>query len=304
MKSEISFLIVTHRHPSGVEKILSTLSSQVEKNFATIVISNFYEESVDRLAEKYQVLYRCTNSLGVNRARNLGLKEATTPYVYFLDDDCYIPDAFFSERLLKKLKNENRFVGGFYQSVVAASAAARAYIYIQNHWLQMGRIESENFAYLLGGNCGGPSDLFSRFTFDEAFLYGGTETEMFLRASQFGIGCSVDTELNIFHDCRVSLKDLVRKAFKQAKGTIELSKRYLLFSPLYCIQSPAVSSAEIKFYIILYHVIFRLTYVLGGKKVIATLQWHVIDLAKKADLVRRTAIEKIIAALDILDFKH
>lgn len=300
ISNEFSFIIVTHQNSSALKRILQSCHCQDYKKFEIIVVSNFYEESSARLANAYSAKYTFSNGVGVNRARNLGLDTAETSFVYFLDDDCCLPDNQFGSRLAEKLLNSSQFIGGPYKSTQEMSAASRAYIETQNQWLQSGRLDgTQQYAFLLGGNCGGPTALFRKFRFDDEIVYGGSETEMFLRAAQAGINCICYSDLCVVHHCEVEFWDITVKAFKQARGKAEISKRRLYFEPAYYTSH----KVPFCFYRNWYEIVFRGSLLLRNSPGQILKQVVGIGIIK-LEHVRRNIIEKVIAVLDIFQIKN
>jgi glycosyltransferase involved in cell wall biosynthesis len=299
MTKSLSFIITTHLNPGGLKQTLQSLASQSEQNFEIIIVSNFHETQASELALAYRAQYFFTGVKGVNRARNLGVRCANTRFIYFLDDDCYLPDPHYSKRLMQifaATNGEAAFIGGLYTSVDQPGPASAAYISIQNNWLLGGRIDQDGrHAYLVGGNCGGQKKLFERFPFDNSFVYGGSETEMFLRASHFGISCRLVPDLKVYHDCRVNFWKLSKKAFRQAQGKREISRKLLFFTPPYYFREKETPT----FYMGWYRIVFHFAYLFSRTSVFSGIKFCFFNLIRKCELIRRSLLEKLIAALEI-----
>lgn len=82
---EISAIITTHRRPLAVRDALASVRSEAHRDFELIVVDDggtFVPPRVDAALHVVRGF-----SLGVARARNLGLEQARGEFVIYLDDD-------------------------------------------------------------------------------------------------------------------------------------------------------------------------------------------------------------------------
>jgi glycosyltransferase involved in cell wall biosynthesis len=192
------------------------------------------------------------SSAGVNSARNQGLKESRSDLLIFLDDDCWISNSSYLNAH-EQLHRENPHVlaiGGYYKTDSRAPLA-RAYHEIQTRWLQMNCQGRFGFSRtLLGGNFSLKKAPFS-FTFDPTILYGGSETEFFLRLGSQGHQFLL-VDLPVEHDPKLSGASFARKARLQGRTHRMLIERGLLAESSWIFWN----SQELRFYHSLYRWFF------------------------------------------------
>jgi glycosyltransferase involved in cell wall biosynthesis len=159
---------------------------------------------------------------GVNKARNLGLKNANSPVVLFIDDDCIVPNSkFLQTHLFFHRENKEIFAaGGMYSVAPETNQISRCYIERQNDWLSRGmNSNTKKVNFLIGGNMSIKKEFSIKFNlfFDEMILYGGSETEFFTRAFNAGMECYL-LEAPVIHKCQINIFEYCKKQFKQGRG--------------------------------------------------------------------------------------
>ncbi len=103
----VSVIIPTFNRAQRVTRAVSSVLYQTFRDFEVIVVDDgSIDDTLDRLAQfdRYIVLLRQAENLGVSAARNAGIKAARAPLIAFLDsDDYWLPDklgtqvAFFKQ---------------------------------------------------------------------------------------------------------------------------------------------------------------------------------------------------------------
>lgn len=158
---------------------------------------------------------------GVNHARNLGLLHAKGNILLFLDDDCTLQNKNYLSLLvdLHRQHPEQKSIGGPYMTSSTASAAARAYHWNRNHWLQSHRLGQWHSQVLLGGNASYKKMVFENgLRFSPGITYGGSETPLNLEICQkYGPHLFLDS-LSVEHASQLSVMSLLQKAYMQGKG--------------------------------------------------------------------------------------
>lgn len=270
---KLSVIVPTFKNPGGVKSLLASLTMQkFDEAFEVLIVANEDCPETRAVAEQFQVAkYLFAGLRGVNRARNLGLQKSTGEYVYFFDDDCVIDDFYFLQKVLLKmtsLQTPHLFFGGGYYLGESPSPVAKAYQEIQMRWLHEGVFsDQQETQYLIGGNCGGRLSSFKKFMFDENIIYGGSETELFLRAFQEGSFGIYDAEISVRHNCVMSLRDLIRKACKQSQGAIYLDRKSLTqSSPYRRLDWTALKPVNSNLYLKCYDFVFKWNYFFRTKK--------------------------------------
>lgn len=227
----ISVVIPTHRRTLLLRELLGSLERQNRRvEFEVLVIGNLPEFGLKKVVESYGPRFRFleTGRIGVNIARNKGVERARGEIVLFLDDDCYVPDKDFLERVWKKHEDHPQAlaIGGPYSLEAGAGACERAYHLILHHRLRTSIRRYHESTSLLGGNWSFKTSLIERrLRFDDSITFGGSDVDLFSRLRKKGASFVVDETLAVFHRVRLNLWSLARRAYKQglAHGRYERS---------------------------------------------------------------------------------
>lgn len=136
----LSFVIPTLGHKNHLEPLMQSLLRQNESiSFEVLLCASKELDSsmkawLKDLPFSWTWLHSPRPSIGA--ARNLGLQQAKGQWVFLMDDDCYLPDAFFLERVsLLTQKNGTSAFAGEYLSAKEANYWTRAYNHLCNNWL-------------------------------------------------------------------------------------------------------------------------------------------------------------------------
>lgn len=202
--------------------VTSCLAQSYEKSrFEVLIVTNFPNKSLAMKVAQVQLdnlRVLCSHTPGVNPARNLGLDSALGEIVYFLDDDCRLPDPHHLSRLhvAHQTQPEVCAIGSSYKNDAASNYWGDHYNQMVDHWVHSHGQRGQTF--LPGGNCSFKKSLLGNLRFDPSITYGGSETEFFVRLHQQKLKVlDIDT-LKVFHKSQISLSDVVRKAWKQGRG--------------------------------------------------------------------------------------
>lgn len=217
----ISIIIPHHRDESALERLLASFKQQkVSVPYEIIVVSNPPSEKADILIQKQKhVIHLQTKSVGVNKARNLGIERAKGDILIFLDSDCeMVTDDFLEGHYRLHLENPDiSFFGGIYQ-YLGNRLLDLTYNYIQGRWLLRG-LSGEGTRYLIGGNFSCKRSALQGHNFDESIKYGGSETEFFLRIlGAQKVQMRLNQNLLVGHNTHLNWLDFTKKAYKQGSG--------------------------------------------------------------------------------------
>ena len=196
--TDLSIVIPTHNRHDSLMELLDSISYYRDQDitFDVIVVSNLKDSFVEDLkprflAKNLDIKVLSSGSLGVNRARNLGLKEACGSISLLLDDDCKIVN---SQSFRKIINFHKRFpqavaIGGVYKTDMKASAIDIAYNLLAGAWQSHSLYKDHESSRLVGGcvsyktkkllNCGE--------LFDESICFGGAESEFHQRLNARGL---------------------------------------------------------------------------------------------------------------------
>lgn len=227
MKAELSIVIPHHNDEENLDRLLKSISLQ-KTNFVfeVLVISNPGSVKAKDLVERYSHFQNFDlNQVGVNRARNEGLRKANSNILIFFDSDCDLDD----QNLLQKhfdrhLENPQMVCLGGVYTHSSESILDQAYNFIQRRWLYWGA-EQDSCSYLLGGHFSCKKLLLKGFEFDESIVYGGSETEFFCRLKIAEIPCRLDLSLGVAHNTQLTMSDFVLKLFKQGAGAAYIERK-------------------------------------------------------------------------------
>ncbi|MEZ4872192.1 MAG: glycosyltransferase family 2 protein [Bdellovibrionales bacterium] len=224
---KLSIIIPTHRNPLGVQAFLESLEKQVEIGFIqleVLVVSNLNDPQLDEILAKswtFPVKGFVSGVIGVNAARNTGVRLASGDWFYFVDDDCRFihPDHLSRlHQIIRTTREPIVGVGGGYTIADKSSLADIAYMLTCQHWLDMSKTDEGDF-HLVGGNACICRKIFDAgYTYNESILFGGAETEFNLRLCGQGFRFNYNSKLNLLHETKMTLGSLCRKAFLQGMG--------------------------------------------------------------------------------------
>ncbi len=226
---KFSIVIPSHRrHRSLVSLIRSIRKQEFEMDDLEIIVVNnlkdiFFEQ--DEFLREVDGVRSQVLTLGeqsVNRARNLGLKEAKGELSLLLDDDCEIghPD-FLNNCINWHKKNPTALaIGGTYALDENANPLDRAYNCVARQWQALDHFGDYRSSRLVGGNVSYKTSKLHAIDewFDESIKFGGTEAEFHQRLNDKGHTTLYISSLEVIHRTQLTMDSLVEKAMQQAMG--------------------------------------------------------------------------------------
>jgi glycosyltransferase involved in cell wall biosynthesis len=139
--------------------------------------------------ENLAVQYIIALASGANAARNAGIGLAKGKILYFLDDDCLLPDDLWLVRAYDAFQRfkDAMAIGGGYLRKNNDDLYAVCRNELDNFYLEQNSIGEHRTTALLGGASGYRKEVFQSYGyFDEAIRYGSAETELNDRILQRG----------------------------------------------------------------------------------------------------------------------
>lgn len=224
---DISLIIPTHQRLRRVMNLMSSLLKQElgTLKVETIVVSNLQDEklkvSLGNLPSHFPVHYYETGNVGVNQARNLGIKKSKADLVLFLDDDVIPEDPNYLQKVYQHASQhpEAAAIGGRYQLPHRVNNSDKAYFNLSNSWLTQGKREDNSAIHLVGGNTlYNKKILGHHLRFNENITFGGAETELNLKIYQANLPLFLFEDIGLTHFTNLSPKKLMRKGFYQGMG--------------------------------------------------------------------------------------
>lgn len=235
----VSVVIPTFRRQRTLRDLLGSLERQVcDVTFEVIVVANLPEAGLKKTVESYGPRFRFqeTGRLGVNIARNKGLNLSRGAIVLFLDDDTYITDRDFIQKVAEAHARhpEALAIGGAYTPKAAMSAAEEAYYWILEHRMTSVRLERDEARLLASGNVSFKREfLETRHRFDDRVISGASEDALFARLRREQNLLLIYDTLSVEHRSSVGLWDLMKKGFFQGyvQKMTELDSQSVLERP-------------------------------------------------------------------------
>ncbi len=93
--ARFSLVLATVGRTSELERFLHHLSRQSYRDFELILVDQNHDNRLDMLTAPYReqfAIHHCKSTIGLSRARNVGLASASGDIIAFPDDDCWYPD--------------------------------------------------------------------------------------------------------------------------------------------------------------------------------------------------------------------
>lgn len=217
----ISVIIPTHGRTLDLRELLGSLERQNKRlEYEVLVVANLPEPGLKKIVESHGPRFRFleTGRIGVNIARNKGLERARGEVLVFLDDDAYLPDKDFLERIwrLHQTHPQAFAIGGSYSLRAGASTCETAYHLILNHRLLTSVRRYDESTLLLGGNWSCKAHFADgKFRFDDGLVFGGADVELFARLRAKGASFIFDRSIPVIHRPRLGLLSYARRAYSQ-----------------------------------------------------------------------------------------
>ena len=223
---KISIIIPTHGRSDLVKRILNSAIDQTltKNDWEVLVISNLEDKNLNQICLNSPLVncyYHYVGSLGVNKARNLGIEHARGDILLFIDDDCLFPDDDFLTRVIKVHDeySDTVGIGGRYLAPDGLSSIEYTYHLNTDIWLKNSLTSDNKTTNLVGGSASYKNSLFSsKMRFNEAIVFGGSETDFNARVIQNGGILRLCPEHDLIHSPNISFTALLKKAFLQGAG--------------------------------------------------------------------------------------
>ncbi|MCB0385319.1 MAG: glycosyltransferase [Bdellovibrionales bacterium] len=224
----VSVIIPTHkRNQSLVDLVTSIYLQDLPLDEVEIhIVSNLPDHGLEKKLKTSFGDYSNwhfweVGRLGVNHARNFGIKKSKGQFLVFLDDDCYLDQKDHLRRCVAQLRRwpEVSAVGGPYTIPDGANNMEQVYNSICRQWLDNSVRRSGFTSNLVGGNMAFRSSVFAGgIRFNPDIQFGGAETELNVRLVKLGHRLKFDPNLTVEHRLDLRLKGLFVKAFWQGFG--------------------------------------------------------------------------------------
>ncbi|MES2964640.1 MAG: glycosyltransferase family A protein [Bdellovibrionota bacterium] len=279
----LSVVVPTYRNTLRLRELLGSLERQSRRlEYEVIVVANLPEPGLKKVVESYGPRFRFleTGRIGANLARNKGVERARGDIVVFLDDDSYVSDKDFLERVhaLHESHPASLAIGGPYTLRSGATACETAYHLVLEHRLRSSRRRYDETSLLLGGNWSFKAhSLGARLRFDDTIAFGGTELELFARLIREGHSLLLDDSSSVVHQLRLSVWGLARRAYAQGLAFGRLAPTagstrhwHSTLTVRECAENAGLAwSRRVRFFALLYRKIFEYGVSVGNERDLA-----------------------------------
>lgn len=150
----------------------------------------------------------------VSELRNLMYRHALGRWVYFLDEDCILPDSEFIARVERFFKHPRPLAfGGGYLSGPNDGIFQNAYNQLTNSWLHLHMAGAS--ALPVAGNFGLPKVFYdtTNFPFDSQSSFGAEEISLKKNLEKLGIEFQFDESLSVRHTSRKDWRCFYQRAW-------------------------------------------------------------------------------------------
>jgi cellulose synthase/poly-beta-1,6-N-acetylglucosamine synthase-like glycosyltransferase len=222
----ISVVVCCYNEEYTIGNCLESLQKLDYPNYEVIVVNDGSTDDTEIIAKKYNVRLISTENQGLSNARNVGLREATSEIVAYIDADAY-PD----EHWLKYLANKFHItdcagVGGpnlapsGYGKIadcVANAPGGPLHILLSDH-------EAE---HIPGCNMAFRKDCLKAVGgFDPKFKIAGDDVDLCWRFQQYGLWLAFSPAAKVWHHRRNSIHAYWRQQLEYGKAEALLEKKW------------------------------------------------------------------------------
>lgn len=174
-----------------------------------------------------EVFYSEVNN--VSLIRNQILQQATGDLIYFLDEDCRLPQPQYLDQLLQIESRYAEFalLAGTYQDSALCSFWGRAYNALCRAWLKKSSSAYSHsnlvFSHFLGGNFILRPSMINNIAFSKECRFGGEEIDFSLKLRQQGLKSIQLNHLSLEHMACHDIKNFYWRAWRH--GQTKASRR-------------------------------------------------------------------------------
>ena len=224
----LSIVIPTHKRVSSAGRLLESIAHQnfPYEDLQVLLISNLKDIQLRRQKPYWETVffdfkYKEVGFVGVNKARNMGIRFARGDILYFLDDDCVLAHKNHLQNLL--IEHEKRpqaiGIGGGYKALNFKYDLEKFYHQHIERWVREFVVSEKQSRQLIGGNSSYKREVFDKgFYFDPSISFGGSEESFNQSLKDQGWSLVYSEKLWVFHAIRLSWFSFVKKSLKQGMG--------------------------------------------------------------------------------------
>ena len=271
----VSIIIPTHKRADQAARLLKSIAEQdfPYEDLQVLLISNLKDEKLREQVPHWSSLffefkYMELGCVGVNKARNMGIRFSAGDILYFLDDDCLLPNRNHLRNLvLEHKKNPSAVgIGGAYKALESFYGLEKFYHEHSQKWIEDFVSSEKETSQLVGGNASYKREIFDKgFYFDSLIVFGGSEENFNRSLREAGYTLLYSEKLWLFHVVKLKLLFFIKKSFKQGLGLFK--NRYKSGQKIGDLRNMkknwAFLAGEFSFYSVIYNLFFKLGYFWG-----------------------------------------
>ncbi|RLE73404.1 MAG: hypothetical protein DRJ37_00320 [Thermoprotei archaeon] len=224
---KVSIVVATRNCEKHVRDLMESLAKIVNEDIEVIVVDSSEDATPCIVSEYSFVKLVKLNKLGLNVARNRGVKEATGDVIIFTDCDCIVPEEWV-KNILEVFKRENAHVVGgsalnFYKGESLIMDYANEGIWsimpVYREKIVFDRDSFKKTRLPPGNNLSFKREIFDKgYFFDEEYRGGSDEVDLLWRLCRDGFKIVVDPSVYVYHKHRTSLLELFKQEFRYGMG--------------------------------------------------------------------------------------
>ncbi|MDD5192772.1 MAG: glycosyltransferase [Candidatus Nanoarchaeia archaeon] len=215
MKTKISVVILTYNSAGSIEKCLKSLENQTNKNFEVLIVDDDSTDNtlglIKRNLENYyfKIKFFRNGAHNISRGRNIGIKNAETRYVAFLDSDAYADENWVENILLNFNRDKELVLVGGREIPIYTNNFSKGN---SLNDLTINKLAS-NFWAIKGCNFAIDKDKLDGNIFNEKFIHN-EEAEFIERLNKKGKKYKFDKEIKVHHETRSTPAKFIKQIYK------------------------------------------------------------------------------------------
>ena len=228
----LSIIIPTHKRAYQVVRLLESIAEQEfpYEDLQVLLISNLKDKKLRRQFSHWESVffdfkYKELGCVGVNKARNMGIRFAGGDILYFLDDDCLLSNKNHLQNLVLEHKKHPLAmgIGGAYKALESLYGLEKFYHEHSEKWVKEFVSSKKSVSsQLIGGNASYKREVFDKgFYFDPLIVFGGSEEGFNQSLKEEGWILLYSEKLWVFHVVQLNWLSFIRKSFKQGLGSFK-----------------------------------------------------------------------------------
>ena len=268
----LSIIIPSHKRVELAVRLLQSIADQdfPHKKLQVLLISNLRNTKLrDQVPHWGSVFfdfkYKEVGSVGVNKARNMGIRFSGGDILYFLDDDCLLSNKNHLKNLVLEHEKHPQVmgIGGPYRALKDLYGLEKFYHEHSRKWIDSVSDSKIKVSQLVGGSASYKREVFDKgFYFDPLITFGGSEESFNQSLREQGWILLYNEKLWVFHDVQLSGLAFIRKSFMQGLGSFKNLRQTESLKDMK--RNWAFSYGEFSFYAFIYGLFFKLGYFWGA----------------------------------------